>query len=280
MPIGWILSLLKRREADKDHSGGAITATRLLGCPRQTLIEDFVAPIAEDRNFGLVFDPRRMNSAHFGTIIHKEIEEHTPGGYKEIRFPRPGTPPFELDFGEGVTCAPSGAIDYLHPDTVILEDYKTHSEAAHKFKWNRKAADPEVRAQFGIYKALVERGVEDAHVKKAIVWHGAMVSARHPAPPWFHIDVVPLSLQEIGDLRPFGSRHTVREVITMYKWALQQMSEITAERGTPSWYSAFDRIVSGLAMVGETMFGGQKCTSYCGPAQPYCFRLAGKAEVL
>lgn len=281
MPLGWLIGICKGLSEDVDHRDGAVTATRLLTCPRQVLIDDFVQPRKDDPGFGLVFDPRRMNSAHFGTVVHEEIRKNTPGGgYTEIHFPLEGQKPPVLDFGQGVTCPVSGRLDHLRPNMVVVDDYKTHSETAHKFKWNRKAADPEIRAQFGIYKPLIEDAVEGAHITHALVWHGAMTSARHPAPPWFNMAVVPLSLTEIGDLQPFGSRHTVREVIGMYVWALAEIGKITAARDSVEWYSAFNQIVNNLPMVGETMFGGQKCLTYCGAAQPYCFGLAGRAEVL
>ena len=125
MPLGWIIAICQNRIKDKDHADGKITATRLFDCPRKVLIEDFVEPIEGEPNVGLVFDPRRMNSAHFGTVVHREIELHTPGGgYKEIRFPLEGQEIPTLDFGGGVTCGIGGGVDYIEPDVVCLEDYK------------------------------------------------------------------------------------------------------------------------------------------------------------
>lgn len=281
MPLGWILSLTKERQADTDHSGGAITATRLLTCPRQTLIEDFIEPLPDDPTWGLVFDPRRMNSAHFGTTIHAEIAANTPGGgYKEVRFPLPGAELPELDFGGGVTCRLSGRIDYLHPDTIVLEDYKIHSEGKQRTEWNKKYVAPEIRAQFGIYKPLVEASVKDANVTHALVWHGAMTSANNEAPPWFKTPVSPMTLTEIGSLRPYGAKQTVREIIRMYQWALGEIAKIAAPRHSREWYAAFDALLTHVPMVGESMFRGTKCASYCGAAQPYCFWVAGRTEVL
>jgi len=187
-----------------------------------------------------------------------------------------------LDFGGGVTCAVSGTVDYFDPGTVMLvpEDYKTHSESAHLFKWRRKSASPEDRSQFGIYKELIERRYPGKKVTHALVWHGAMTSAKHPAPPWFKVKVQPLTLREIGDLKPFGSLNPVREVIQMYSWALEQIGKIEAPRDSRLWYDKFNEILNSIAMVGETMFGGQKCLSYCGAAQPYCYSVAGRMGLL
>jgi hypothetical protein len=281
MPLGWIIGITKDRAEDRVHCEGNITATRLTTCPRQVLIEDFVQPMPDHPDFGLVFDPRRMNSARFGQVVHKDIEVNTPpGGYKELQFPLEGKEPPLLDFGGGVTCRISGKVDYIHPNIVCMEDYKVHGESAHRFKWNKRAGDPETRSQFGIYKKLIEDSVEGADIKEAIIWHGAMTSAKHPAPPWFKVPVVPLSLEEIGEVRPFGARHSVREIIKMYQWATEQIGKIEKPRHTMEWYEEFNKIVNVLALVGETMFGGQKCLSYCGPAQPYCYALAGRVGVL
>jgi hypothetical protein len=280
MPLGWILGITKGLD-DPAHSGGNITATRILDCPRKVLIEDFVRPRLEDLNFGLVFDPRRMNSARFGTVLHADIAANMPpGAYQEVRFPLEGQPPVMLDFGEGVVQSISGAVDYLSPDTIILEDYKTHSETAHKFKWNRKAAEPELRAQFSIYKALIEKCIEGAKVTKMMVWHGAQTSAKHPAPPWFKLEVPPMAIEDIGSIRPVGALVNVRSIIKMLQWGLGEIRAIGAPPDSVEWYQEFDAIINRLPMVGETMFNGEKCPTYCGSAQPYCFRVAGRAEVL
>ena len=280
MPLGWIIGITKGMD-DPDHSGGKITATRILDCPRKVLIEDFVRPRADDPNFGLVFDPRRFNSARFGSVVHADIAANTPGGaYKEVRFPLPGQEPVSLDFGEGVVQTISGAVDYLAPDTICIEDYKTHSETAHKFKWNRKSAEPELRAQFSIYKTLVERCIEGAQVTQMRVWHGAQTSAKHPAPSWFQLEVPPLALEDIGAMRPFGALQNVRSIIKMLQFGLTGIAAIGAPPDSTEWYDEFNAIVGQLPMVGETMFNGEKCPTYCGAAQPYCYRVAGRAEIL
>jgi len=275
MPLGWIIGITKDRLEDTDHAGGQITATRLLTCPRQTLIEDFVRPLAEDPDFGLVFDPTRFNSARFGTAVHADIAANTPGGYKEIRFPMEGQEPTVLDVGAGVTCAVAGRIDFISPDTITVEDYKTHSETAHKFKYNAKAGkDAELRVQYSIYKALVEASVPGIKIEKGRVWHGAMTSAKHPAPPWFDREVEFMPLVQCGEIRPYGSKYKVREIIRMYQWALGEIGKIEAPMYSAQWYGVFTEIIRGVPMVGETMFGGEKCLTYCGPAQEFCFYTA------
>lgn len=280
MPLGMIVGITKDLGEDRVHADGNITATRLTDCPRKVLIEDFVKPLKEDPSFGLIFDPRRWNSPHLGTIIHAHIAANTPGdAYKELHFPLPHCEPPILDFGDGVKCAVSGTVDYLAPSTIRLEDYKTHSETAHKFKWQRKAAEPELRSQFSIYKTLVEGAIRGAEVKDMLVWHGAMTSAKHPAPPWFKLEVPFLPLNEIGNIRAYGAQHTVRDVIKMYQWALGEIHKIPEPRNTPAWYGYFNAIVQKIPMVGETQYGGDKCTSYCGPAHPYCWALAGRTSL-
>jgi len=279
MPLPWIFSILGTMLGDKDHCDGKVSATRLTSCPRKVLIEDFVSP--KHPNGGLVFDPTRMNSANFGNAVHAWMEKWTPEGiYKEIKFPVKGQPPPVLDLGEGVKIAVRGTVDYLSPDIVVMEDYKTHSETAHKFKFKFGGAAPELRAQFSIYKTLIEDAVKDAKVKKGRVWHGAQTSARHPSPPWFDQEIAFMSMEDVGSIKPFGADYSVRDIAGMYNWALHEIGAIKEEKSSPPWFQQVDAIIAQIPMVGEKIFRGTMCTTYCGSAQPHCYNLAGMPQIL
>jgi hypothetical protein len=89
-----------------------------------------------------------------------------------------------------------------------------------------------------------------------------------------------MSLEDVGNLKPSGGSATVREIVGMLNWATAKIGAIEAPKGTSEWYAAFNGIVNALPMVGETMFRGDKCLLYCGPAKDYCFALAGKRGLL
>jgi len=279
MPLPWIFSILGTTMGDTDHVDGKVSATRLTNCPRKVLIEDFVTP--EHPGGGLVFDPSRLNSANFGNAVHAWMEKWTPeGAYKEIKFPVKGQKAPILDLGEGVKIQVRGTVDWLAPDTVCMNDYKTHSETAHRFKFKFGGAAPELRAQFSIYKALIEDAIEGATVKKARVWHGAQTSAKHPCPPWFDQEVAFMTMQDVGSIKPFGADFTIRDIAGMYNWALHKIGEIPHKQNTKDWFACLDAILCQIPLVGEKIFRGTMCTTYCGSAQPHCYVLAGRPQIL
>lgn len=277
--LPFLLGIIANTTGDTEHCDGKVTATRTTSCPRQTLIQDFIGPDAPGG--GLVFDPRRYNSIAWGWAMHEWCAKYAPpDAMVEVRFPSEGKGPAILDFGEGVKIPVSGRLDYLSPDKVMMVDIKTHSEASHKFKWQRPTPDADLIVQFNILRTLVQLEIPDAPITKGAIWHGAQTSAKHPAPPWFEQPLPIVPLTEIGGLKCKGAHHTVREIASMLHWGTGEIQKIEHPRDSVEWYGRVNGIINSLPMVGEPMFNGDCCPTYCGAAQPYCFRLAGRSAIL
>lgn len=246
MPLPLLRAIMRRDEADKFHADGRLTATRMLGCPREVVIID---------TFPITYDPVRSHSAYIGTRLHKEMEENAlPGEYKEIRIPLEGMEP-------PIVCGRrmSGMLDHVAPDLTEIWDYKFHGDKSYNWQVKKGGADGDLRAQLSLYKYALERttGVE---VKKLGCWHGAMTAATDGTGPWFDVEVEPMTEEEILDYRPKDSdRHpgeqpyTVADILDMYDAHYERVAE-----GMDPYESA--RLIP---LVGRPMFNKKKCTNYC-----------------
>lgn len=261
-PLPWLRFILKGVLDDTAHKDLAITATRLTTCPRKVVLEDCVP---------LVFDPMNYNSISWGRAIHKAMADSTPPGmYSEIHFPLEGK---EKPTILGVPM--SGTLDFFSPDMVVIEDYKTHSEGAQKFKWGQPF-DTDLQVQFSIYKILAEKSGLPVSIKAAAVWHGGMTSANNQAPPWFRATVPFLTEAQIAKV-PVGG-YTVAQIVKMYQNFIEGYQKLKEKYPTETleFRAAFDALVKKLLPpVGQQLFGGKMCESYCGAARDYCDGLEG-----
>lgn len=265
MPPGLIRRIMKSGTEDKRHAAGNITATRLLTCPREVVILD---------NFPITFDPRRFHSAHIGTLVDREIKEGTlPGEYKEIIIP-------STKFFEGTQweIKMSGAIDYISPNLVVMDDYKFHGDRSYWYKMKEGGITPEYRAQLSMYKFGVEKNMPGLRIERGGIWHGAMTAASidddagRPETPWFYVDA-PFFENEMDILKirpsddkkkPGTQPYTVGDIILFYKQHRQRVAE------------GMDVLESTklVPLVGRNMFNKQKCLKYC-PAQKQCDEMEG-----
>jgi len=156
--------MLERQQDDEFHADGRITATRLLGCPRQTILLD-TRPV--------FLDLRRAYSAYVGSERHDAIRRRTRGAFDELKLDA------EL-FGTRV----AGICDKVRHDMTEIVDWKFHGSVAQQMKWKRHRAgqpDRELAAQLNIYRLLIARSVlqvpDDDFRPKLTAWHMAMVSA-------------------------------------------------------------------------------------------------------
>lgn len=238
---------MMRDEGDRFHSGGRITATRLLTCPREVAILDSIP---------ITYDPVRGHSAYIGTLVHKDMEEGgEPGEYTEIEVPPPGCDP-------PIVCGipMRGKIDDVSAPLDGIGDYKFHGDRSYNFKADRGGVSPELRAQLSIYKYAIERSVPGANIKRLWCWHGAMTAATNGTGPWFDVEVPPMTEEEILNLRPLDDErkpgkqpYTVRDFIKMYADHAERVANGMDVRES----------IKLIPLVGRPMFGGKKCTNYC-----------------
>ncbi len=274
MPLPWLLAILDINLNDDIHSGNRLSATRIQSCARKIALEDNI-PV---RRFNL----KRFNSPTWGTAIHEFMQKHTPAGfYQEIELPPEGCPPVKLFEGTEAEVAIRGRLDILTPDTVLLQDYKCTSESSQKFRYNRKGADPEWRAQASVYKMLGERSTEGAiAIKRAAIWSGAMVSGRCPAPPWFEIPLAWMGEEEILMMKPHGGEFSVADNIIQFKIFLAAKAELDAPTvarptmTTVEYQEALKSIIKTMPLAGRGQWRGEMCKTYCSVART-CNQLEG-----
>jgi hypothetical protein len=261
MPVGWLLSILKREQTDGVHCDGNVTITRLQDCPRKWFIRDFL-PVS--------FDARASNAMHVGTQVHSAIEKGTPPGqYAELKLSVPGKP-LPVLFGIPM----QGVVDNLTPDLSVLCDYKFHGDRSQQFKVDKgKLVDDDLTCQLNMGRLLVNQVVGKEVVKRLCVWHGAMTVAGKAA--WHFVEVPVRSEEGMLSVRPRGGQHTIREIVDMVKNALQLLSDGCDARD----------VISGIPLVGRNMFPnwktgqGQMCGRYCQPGvKRECDRLEGLAS--
>jgi len=280
MPLPWLLAMLTLNKNDDIHSGNRMSATRMQACARKIAIEDNIPA----RRVNM----KQFNSPTWGTAIHEFMQKHTPPGfYQEIELPPKGAPPVMLFQGTEAEIAVRGRLDILTPDTVLLEDYKCTSESSQKFRFNRKGADPEWRAQASIYKILGERSTEGAiAIKQAAIWSGAMTSARCPAPPWFKIPLAWMGEEEILMMKPHGAEFSVADNIIQFKTFLLAKKEIDETyrvrkvdadgqvQYADGYIEALKGIISKMPLAGRGAWRGEMCKKYCGSAR-ICNQMEG-----
>lgn len=281
-PLECLLAILEGAQSDKYHSGGRLTATRILGCPRETMILD---------NKAIVYDVRNGGAAFFGTLMHERMARLArPGAYKEIVIP-----PFE--FG-GYQL--EGKTDRVKGDFSEIKDWKGHSEQTQNFKYKRfmeGKVDHEGAAQLNIYRIGIAKSV--LHIDPAeyrprlVLVHGANVS--WGSPPWFEAEQPIMSEEEILAMRPFDDDenpmtqpYTVRELMEQHIEAQKRIDSIKASGLTESAKAReIDNIIADMPMVGRNVFVwkynrktrrreklpcGDKCTKYCAAVRD-CFAL-------
>jgi hypothetical protein len=204
MKLGWILSILKKQLDDKLHSGGNLTFTRVLDCPRKILIQDWLP---------VFYDVRNANTPHVGTTMHKEIEENTiPGNYTEVEIPIEGKPK-PVIFGMEI----KGKVDEIANDVSWIEETKFHGDKSQSFKVQRgKLVDDDLIVQLNEHRMAVEQTFEmPGVVKRLWCWHGAMTTVGKEA--WYHVEVPIRDEAWCLNAKPKDGKTTVQQIVEIYK---------------------------------------------------------------
>lgn len=275
MPIPRARGIVRRALEDKLHADGTITPSRLTSCPRATLVRDF---------FEVYLDPRADDAAYDGTLIHKDLEENAPpGGYRELTFPVEGCPQ-TMFLGVPIR----GKLDFLYSDLHAIDDYKTHGQGSAYYKAKSAKPDEEDIAKLNLYRLCVEQTL-GVSPKKLTLWHyyrapmrplpdrleaeGYVYTpdhGRNPLTGWFSRDVPERNEAWIASVKPYGAHHTIGEIFDMYRYFHKRVAE----------GASYEEAISAIPLVGEPMFKGGQCSTYCSPGvRDKCFELAGRTKV-
>lgn len=253
MPQAWAASIVKDRLADRYHADGRLTVTRLLTCPRETLIADYM---------DVAFDPRSMNSIHWGTAIHAALERDSENlQYVEIRF---GGPDDELPAANLLGVKIAGKIDHITAGFGEIHDYKCHSEMAQKFVGRQMGNQaPQLNLyRMGLMDVMPET---KGKLERLIAYHGAMTSAKGPE-PWIPETLPIMTEAQILAFRPSGGEASVVDIIRAYlKFNVRQVEGMDLNENLKL-----------VPIYGRSMFNRKKCTSYCQPGvKAACDELEG-----
>lgn len=277
MPLEWIRAILTNAQGDGRHTDGKMTATRVLGCPRETMIKDY---------HPIVYDVRSGNSTYHGTILHKALEENARADYRaEVEIP-------EFEFG-GYRV--SGYSDVVAANGALIKDWKGHAETSHGFKYERfkkGKLDVEGAAQINLYRIGLAkaRGVDPGTYRpKLLLVHGANV--RHGSEPWFEAEQPIMSEGQILALRPFDDEdhpgtqpYTVADLMKQHAEADKAIKAVLANPRLVAADKtvAVDRIIAAMPLVGKNVWRwrwnkavrrkekqavGDKCAKYCAAAR-------------
>jgi len=246
-------------ESDVRHAGLDITATRMLGCPRQTYIEVM---------FDYWLDPKKLELRVRGTAGHAGAEAalNPDVWYTEVSEPVRLTIVGNVGgYGYSMKC------DALRKDLSEIVDFKFPMD----FSLSRrgKVAKGDHTAQLNLARIglaqqqwALDAGYNPDKVLLTLWDHAIGKNEGAVGLPADHWDE-----EQLLAYRPGGAEYTVEQILAMHSWAQQEHANTPANETV----EVRERIASQIPLVGLPMFGGQKCGQYC-DVEPVCSGLRRK----
>lgn len=240
---GWWNSLLQNTLQDTSHSGGNLTITRLLGCPRQPLIADY---------FDYTFHPSDSHSPAVGTAVGEKVAEYKPEDWSSEKRVEG-----EL-FGVKVSAAMD--LSFTNGHKRIICEGKFHGD----FKWGRDEKyglkpSPEHKAQVNGQRLLWNKQ-EGEKPTQMFVTRWAMTPER--GKEMLTWEVEEWTEEELGEFRPHGMPFRVKDLAAM--WAnfktnpvKENIQETCVAAGkTNNWMCKF--CPKGVKSICDSMEANQK----------------------
>lgn len=242
----WFEGGLQRTLHDERHRDGRVTITRLLTCPRQWIIPDYLK---------YTYDPLSWHKARVGTLVQEEVARYaeTVGAQAEVKV---AGRLFGLDV--------SGSIDLLSGN--LINEGKFHAEkrmdaVMGRAKWVKPAGVPQLLgddyvAQVNMQRILGKQSGID--VDKMIVSHSGMEDPAWPS------ECAPLRDEEwIGAVRPCGGSFTVRQIAGM----VSNFQTTMNEKGWNDPAEVEETIKECVPKVGQSCWvdksGKSMCDKFC-----------------
>ncbi len=163
-----------------------------------------------------------------------------------------------------------GFIDAVAPEWMVIRDTKFKGSGAWAFQKQRGIVAGEVdAAQVNSYRLLALQMGEPVPPSVGLeVWYGTNNAAtdreKKPLDSWFRARAPHMTEAQIGLMYVAGSGSSVKQNAA---WLLE--AEMRVAAGEPA-----SEVADSIPTTCETMFGRQKCQSYCGPALT-CAKLRG-----
>lgn len=264
----WQAGFIKHVAAtDVRHSTLALSATRTMGCPRQTFIEVL---------WDVFIDPTESCAMSRGSINHEGVSKYLDDDWWITEGNEAGrcTLTGEL-FGTKLT-AQSDAFRRAMPKSLrVVEIVDSKFPKDFSVKWRGTEAKGDHVVQLNIGRLLlaqqpwaVDAGYDPDDVKLTIWDHALGQSEGFRALPAPH-----MSEEQMLDHKPAGGTWTLREIVGLYEEAREAVDgcDLTKRPGQPVSDEA-RKVIASMPLVGEPMFRNKKCSQYCG-AQKICERL-------
>lgn len=246
----WMAKLHATKQAnDVRHSTLDLTATRTMGCPRQTYLEVM---------FEHVIDPAKLALRLRGTAMHEIAEKYWDKEYwlteksDPVRMTIPGT------LG-GYTV--SMLCDVLRKDLKEIVDMKFPMDFSVRYR--KDTAKLEASIQLNLARLFLGEqewakgeGYDPDDVLLTIWDHAIGYDAGPVALAAPH-----MTEDRILGSRPFGGEFTVGQILEVHAWMhAQQLKNEEAGKDT---VEARERLAASLPLVGVTMMNNKKCPQYC-----------------
>jgi hypothetical protein len=226
----WYHHIVEHELGDKLHCDGTLTPTRLLTCPRKTLLQDFTP---------YTLDVASHNSPAVGTKIH-EVTSRSALRLKGTLFGLP----IEGECDNHVET----------PTGWWIDDTKSHSDYRMSRVTKEEAGD-ELTAQLGLYGLMFEQEYPDRKVGRLTGSHFS---------PYFGFRVVEVPIMDaewIGNVRPLGNPFTVKQLAGFYQNALGSLRSpqyVTQSYEVHAW-----KIAEAVPKVGAEMLKQKKGSWMC-----------------
>lgn len=198
----WYAALLHRALNDPRHCAGNITVTRLLTCPCEWLLQDFLP---------YTFYPKSAHTPHVGTLVQAEKARFAPLGWvaeREVAGTLWGLPiSASIDLskleGEPDKHTPEGLRYYAKKGYICEGKFHAFDKDGNQ-PWTLK---PDHACQVNMQRLLWEQCEPGLRVVEMKVSRDSMsgkASKTFEVPEW--------SLEQIGGHRPGGGSFTVKQI--------------------------------------------------------------------
>jgi hypothetical protein len=242
-------SLLDHALKDTRHCNGLITITRLLTCPREWILHDFIDH---------PFNPTHAHTPHVGTLVQENAAKYPPLGWVAERkvagklFGLEVSASIDLSwmFGYQVLLSTSGdpVVEWRGAGKICEGKFHSTDKDGYK-EWTLK--DDHV-AQVNMQRLLWEQCEPGLKVVEMKVTRSSMVGAgkemrTFKVPVWDE--------ERIRNHRPGGGDFTVGQIAGFAEQSLWGIKGALPEDYT--------RWVKEIPLIGRAMFNKTKCDRYC-----------------
>lgn len=263
----WWHSLLNHALNDTRHRDGKITVTRLLTCPREWLLADFLPH---------TFDPRTQHTPAVGTLVQAAIAKFPPIGWvaeREVQGTILGLP-LSAAIDLSLMYATTGLEHAGYTKEGKICEGKFHSFDKDGYKeWTLK---DDHACQVNMQRLLWEQQEPGLRVVEMEVVRSSMAGAgkemkRFKVPVWDE--------ERIAAHRPGGGDFTVGFIAGKAAEALLNLKhDYVANQGflggASTYVNVGEVVKESVPLIGRSMFNKKKCSDYCSLKQ-VCDRVEG-----